>query len=110
MKDTPKRAPPITNAEVDESEENKGEEEGSYINEDGWLTRVLALRAPVDTRWNFLYYMTKRYKLAVQCVLFPMVLVYHAIVLLNRPPCTYVKGKLKYVFVIYIGSWLCCGP
>ena len=54
LKDTPKRTPPITNPEVDESEENESGEEGGYVNEDGWLTRVLALRVPVDSRWNSL--------------------------------------------------------
>ena len=44
LKDTPKGTMPITNPKVDESEENEGEEEGVYANEDGWLTRVLALR------------------------------------------------------------------
>ena len=51
---------PITNPKVDESEANEGEEEGGYVNEDGWLTRVLALRVPVGTRWNSLYYMIER--------------------------------------------------
>lgn len=60
LKDTPKGTPPITNPEVDESEENEGEEEGGYVNEEGRLTRILALRAPVDTRWNSLYYMIER--------------------------------------------------
>ena len=60
LNNTPKGTPPITNLEVDESEENKGEEEGGYVNEDGQLTRVLALRVPVDATWNSLYYMIKR--------------------------------------------------
>ena len=51
---------PHHNLEVDESEENEGKEEGGYINEDGRLTRVLALRVPVDTRWNYSSYMIKR--------------------------------------------------
>ena len=57
LKDTPGGISPITNPEVDESEEHEGEEEAIYSNEDGQLTRVLALRVPVDTRWNSLYYM-----------------------------------------------------
>ena len=57
LKDTPKRTSPITNPEVDESEENEGEEEKGYINEDGRLTRVLALRVLMDTGGNSLYYM-----------------------------------------------------
>ena len=60
LKDTPKGTPPITNPEVDESDENEGEEEAGYFNEDGQLTRVLALRVPVETRWNSLYYMIER--------------------------------------------------
>ena len=60
LKDTPKGTTSITNPEVDESEENEGEEEGGYVNEDGWLTRVLDLKVPVDTRWNSLYYMIER--------------------------------------------------
>ena len=60
LKDTPGGTSPITNPEVDESEENEGEEEAGYSNEDGQLTRVLALRVPVDTRWNSLYYMIER--------------------------------------------------
>ena len=59
-KDTARGISPITNSEVDESEENEGEEEVGYSNEDGQLTRVLALRVPVDTRWNSLYYMIER--------------------------------------------------
>ena len=57
LKDTPEGTSPITNPEVDESEENKGEEETGHSNEDGQLTRVLALRVLVDTRWISLYYM-----------------------------------------------------
>ena len=60
LKDTPGGTSPITNPEVDESEENKGEEEAGYSNEADQLTRVLALRIPVDTRWNSLYYMIER--------------------------------------------------
>ena len=60
LKDTPRGKNPITNPEVDESEENEGEEEAGYSSEVGPLTRVLALRAPVDTRWNSLYYMIER--------------------------------------------------
>ena len=60
LKDTPGGTFPITNPEVDESEKNEGEEEAGYSNENGQLTRILALRVPVDTRWNFLYYMIKR--------------------------------------------------
>ena len=60
IQDTPGGTSPITNPEVDESEENEGEEESGYSNEDAQLTRVLALRVPVDTRWNSLSYMIKR--------------------------------------------------
>ena len=60
LKDTLGGTSPITNLEVDESEENEGEEEAVYSNEDGQLTRVLALRFPMDTRWNSLYYMIER--------------------------------------------------
>ena len=35
LKETPRRTSPITNPEVDESEENEGEEEAGYSNEDG---------------------------------------------------------------------------
>ena len=57
LKDTPGGTSPITDPEVDESEENEGEEEAGYSNEKAQLTRVLALRVPMDTRWNSLYYM-----------------------------------------------------
>ena len=60
LEDTPGGTSLITNPEVDESEENEGEEEAGYSNEDGQLTRVLALRVPVDTRWNSLSYMIER--------------------------------------------------
>ena len=60
LKDTPRETSPITNPEVDESEENEGEEEAGNSNEDGQLTRVLALTVPMDTRWNSLYYMIER--------------------------------------------------
>ena len=61
LKDTPRWTSPITNPKVDESEENEGEEEeAGYSNEDGQLTKVLALRVLVDTRWNSLYYMIER--------------------------------------------------
>ena len=43
-----------------ESDENEGEEGGGYVQGDDRLTRVLALRAPVDTRWNSLYFMIER--------------------------------------------------
>ena len=35
LKDTPEGTSPITNPEVDESEENEGEEEAGHSNEDG---------------------------------------------------------------------------
>ena len=57
LKDTPPGDSPITNPKLDESDENEGEEEGGYVQGDDRLTRVLALRAPVDTRWNSLYFM-----------------------------------------------------
>ena len=60
LKDTPRGTSPITKPEVDESEENEGEEEAGYSNKDGQLTKVLVLRVPMDTRWNFLYYMIER--------------------------------------------------
>ena len=60
LKDTPLGDSPITNPELDESDENEGEEAGGYVQEDDQLTRVLALRAPVDTRWNSLYFMIER--------------------------------------------------
>ena len=60
LKDTPGGTSPITNPEVDESKENEGEEEAVYSNEDGQLTRILAPRVLVDTRWNSLYYMIER--------------------------------------------------
>ena len=59
LKDTHPGDSPITNPELDESDENEGEETGGYVQEDDRLTRVLALRAPVDTRWNSLYFMIK---------------------------------------------------
>ena len=60
LKDTPLGDSPITNPELDESDENEGEEGGGYVQGDDQLTRVLALRAPVDTRWNSLYLMIER--------------------------------------------------
>ena len=60
LKDTPTGDSPITNPELDESDEKEGEEGGGYVQEDDRLTRVLALRAPVDTRWNSLYFMIER--------------------------------------------------
>ena len=60
LKDTPGGTSPITDPEVDESEENEDEEEAGYSKEAGQLTRVLALRVPVDTRWISLYYMIQR--------------------------------------------------
>ena len=60
LKDTPQEDSPSTKPEVGESDENEGEEEGGYVQEDDRLTRVLALRAPMDTRWNSLYFMTER--------------------------------------------------
>ena len=60
LKDISGGTSPITNPEVDESEENEGEEEADYSNENGQLTRVLALRVLVDTRWNSLYYIIER--------------------------------------------------
>ena len=60
LKDTLGGTSPITNPKVDESEENEGKEEAGYSNEDGQLTRILALRVPMDTRWNSLYYMIER--------------------------------------------------
>lgn len=59
LKDTPQGSNPITDPEEDEEEENEGDPEGGYANEER-LTRVLALRAPVETRWNSWYYMIER--------------------------------------------------
>ena len=60
LKDNPPGDSPITNPELDESDENKGEEGGGYVQGDDRLTRVLALKALVDTRWNSLYFMIER--------------------------------------------------
>ena len=60
LKDTPPGDSTITNPELDESDENKGEEGEGYVQDDDRLIRVLALRAPVDTRWNSLYFMIER--------------------------------------------------
>ena len=60
FKDTPPGDSPTTNPELDESDENEGEEGGGHVQEDDRLTRVLALKAPVDTRWNSLYFMIER--------------------------------------------------
>ena len=59
-KDTPQGEPLITDPKVDESDENKGEAEGGHVQEEDRLTSVLALRAPLDTRWNSLCFMIKR--------------------------------------------------
>ena len=59
LKDTPQGSNPITEPEEDEEEENEGDPEAVYANEER-LTRVLALRAPVETRWNSLYFMIER--------------------------------------------------
>ena len=60
LKDTPQGRNPITEPEEDEEEENVGDPEGGYANEER-LTRVLALRAPVEMRWSSWYYMIERY-------------------------------------------------
>ena len=60
LKDNPPGDSLITNPQLDESDENEGEEGGGYVEEDDWLTNVLTLRAPVDARWNSLYFMIKR--------------------------------------------------
>ena len=60
LKDTPEGDSPITDPEVDETEENEGEAEAGCSDGDERLKRILALRAPVDTRWNSLYFMIER--------------------------------------------------
>ena len=85
LKDTPQGSNPITDPEEDEEEENEGDPEGGYANEER-LTRVLALRAPVETRWNSWYYMIERYRrhsvifTSVQCHL-------HVSIRLFGTPC-----------------------
>ena len=59
LKNTPQSNNPITDPKEDKEEENKGDPEGGYANEER-LTRVLAFRAPVETRWNSWYYMIER--------------------------------------------------
>ena len=59
LKDIPQGSNPITDPEEDEEEENEGDPQVGYTNEER-LTRVLALRAPVEMRWNSWYYMTER--------------------------------------------------
>ena len=59
LKDTPQGSNPMVDPEEDEKEENEDNPEGGYANEE-LLTRVLALRTPVETRWNSWYYMTER--------------------------------------------------
>ena len=49
LEDTPQASNPITDPEEDEEEENEGDPDGGYANEER-LTRVLALRALVETR------------------------------------------------------------
>ena len=61
LKGTPQGNNPIMDPEEDEEEENEGDPEGGYTNEER-LTRVLALRVPVETRWNSWYYMMERYR------------------------------------------------
>ena len=53
------KAPNRSQTPEDEGGENEGDPEGRYANEEH-LTRVLALRDPVETRWNSFYYMIKR--------------------------------------------------
>ena len=50
LKDTPEGDSPIIDPEADEGQENKGEIEGGYTPYDSRLTRLVALRALVDTR------------------------------------------------------------
>lgn len=59
LKDTPQGVTPITDPEEDQDDEYEAEPEAGYTGESR-LTRVLALRSPVDTRWNSLYYMIER--------------------------------------------------
>ena len=51
LKVTPQDNNPITNPKEDEEKENEGDPNGGYGNEER-LTRALALRDPVETRWN----------------------------------------------------------
>ena len=60
LKDTPEGDSPITDPKVDETEENEGEAVAGCSDGDERLKRILALRAPVDTRWNSLYFMIER--------------------------------------------------
>ena len=60
LKDNPPGNPPIIDPEVDESDDNEAEAEGGNVQEEDRLTRVLALGAIVDTRWNSLYFMIER--------------------------------------------------
>lgn len=59
LKDTPEGATAITDPEEDQAEENEGEPEPGYTNEKR-LTRVLAMRSTVDSRWNSVYYLIER--------------------------------------------------
>ena len=65
LKDTPQGSNPITDSEEDKDEENEGDSEGGYANEER-LTRVFALRTPVEMRWNSWYYMIERYRPILQ--------------------------------------------
>ena len=60
LENTPEGSNSITDPEEDEEEENEGDPESGHAIEER-LTRVLALRAPVEMRWNSWYYMIERY-------------------------------------------------
>ena len=59
LKDTPQGSNPITDPKEDGEEENEGNPKGGYANEER-LTRVLTLKASVETRSSSWYYMIER--------------------------------------------------
>ena len=110
LKDTPGGTSPITNTEVDESEENEGEEEAGYSNEEGLVDKGTSPEG------------FGGYKVELLVLHDPTVMTCYAICIIPCVPClpcnysfenTFLhicKRETEICCVIYVGSWSCGGP
>ena len=99
LKDTPPGHSPITNPELDESDENEGEEGGRHVQEDDRLTRVTSSQSSGGYKVELLVLHDRKVMTCCAICIIPCVpCIPYVTVLFNRPLFTYAKGKLNYVF------------
>ena len=110
LKDTPGGTSPITNPEVDESEENEGEEEVGYSNEGRPIDKGTSPEGSSGYKVELLVLDDRKVMTCYAICIIPCV---------PCLPCNYsfehaflhiCEGETEICCVIYVGSWSCGGP